>query len=222
MIKEKKINVVIADDHPIVVNGVKAILSNQDRFEFVGLAYSNEDLIKILPDAKADVLLLDLNMHGKDIHKVITSLKGKYPRLKIIAYTSYNSVDLVKAILAQGVNGYLLKDTHPEEIFEAIDRVISGEVYIGKKIKMSKGHLSSRIKDEMFFEDDFQKKLRLSRREQEILVLITQGFTSQNIGNELFISKHTVETHRKNILRKLNVNSSAELVKFAVLQGLVS
>ncbi|HHH49812.1 MAG TPA: response regulator transcription factor [Saprospiraceae bacterium] len=221
MIKEKKINVVIADDHPIVVNGVKAILSNQDRFDLVGLAYSNEDLTQMLPTTKADVLLLDLNMHGKDIHKVINSLKEKYPRLKIIAYTSYNSTDLVKAILAQGVNGYLLKDTHPEEIFEAIDCVIRGEVYIGKKIKMSKRHLSSRVKDEMFFEDDFQKKLRLSRREQEILVLITQGFTSQNIGNELFISKHTVETHRKNILRKLNVNSSAELVKFAVLQGLV-
>ena len=221
MIKEKKINVVIADDHPIVVNGVKAILANQDRFSFAGLAYSEEDLMEKLPDFDADVLLLDLNMHGHDIYKVIRKLTRNYPHLKIIAYTSYQDTDLVKSILEKGVHGYLLKNTHKEEIFMAIDKVISGETYIGKNVRPSRHYPTLNKKEEMSFEDDFQKKLRLSKREQEILVLISRGFTSQTIGLELFISKHTVETHRKNILRKLNVNSSAELVKFAVQQGIV-
>jgi len=220
MIKEKNINVAIADDHPIVINGVKAILSNHDSFEFVGLAYSETELMQKLPILGVDVLLLDLNMHGKDIYKVISHLKGKFPKLKIIAYTSYESPGLVKSILNKGVHGYILKNTHKEEIYQAIFAVMNDQIYIGKSVKISKSPQGDNRKD-IFFEDDFQKKLRLSIREQEILVLISKGYTSQTIGSELFISKHTVETHRKNILRKLNVNSSAELVKFAVLQGIV-
>lgn len=220
MYKTKKISIAIADDHPIVINGMRSVLAKQLAFDLVGEANCCESILTMLSQSRADILLLDLNMHGKDVTMMIRKLQRKFPRLRIIAYTSYDDPDLVKSVLDLGVQGYLLKNTHKEELFKAIERVMLGERYIGRNVKVTKTYPLSERKSDLTFDDNFQKKLRLSKREQEILSLISRGLTSQNIGKTLFISKHTVETHRKNILRKLNVNSSAELVKFAVLQGL--
>lgn len=214
------IKVIIADDHPIVTTGIQALLQNAPDKTLVGKAHSLAELSSLLQQISADVLLMDLNIPGDDYEESLKYLTTHYPNLQIIAFTSYNDADLVKIVMKKGAVGYVLKDTHRDELFTAIQSVYAGETYIGSAVRLSHGHAASDSTRNQL-RDGFQKRMDLSKREREILILISQGLTSLNIAKELFISKHTVETHRKNILRKLNVGSSMELVRFAVKQGLV-
>lgn len=214
------IRLAVVDDHPIVVAGLQALLSNQDGITLATTAPSFQDLQDTWP-ASYDVVLLDLNIPGENYKDNIEQLSSKYPKTKIIAYTSYNYPDLVRETLKLGCSGYLLKQISREEILKAIRTVLTGERYVGTEITMARSERARRRPDGSDLKDDFQKRLLLSKREKEILNLISKGFTSQHIADELFISRYTVETHRKNILRKLNFNTSTELVKFAVVQGLV-
>lgn len=215
----EKTRVIITDDHPIVIAGVQALLSKENNIELVGSVNSGKELFKFLNQKKADVLLLDLNIPGEDYNFTIKKVKENFPFLKIIAYTSYNHPDLVKAVIDLKVDGFLLKNSPKLELMKAIEMVRKGELFISREVRFTQP--LEEEESETVLVDGFQKRLCLSKREQEILRLISRGFTSQGIGNVLFISRYTVETHRKNILRKLNFNSSTELVKFAVEQGLV-
>lgn len=214
------IKVFLADDHQIVTTGVAAILSKQSNKELVGIAHSSEEIFNLLPKARPQVILLDLNMPGTDFYQNIQKLKKLYPWVKILVYTSYHSPELVKSLLKEGASGFILKTVHPDEIGTAIEAVFQGETYLSTVPYAHAKSDNGPVADSML-KDDFRKRLGLSRREQEVLALISKGLTSQLIGKTLFISKHTVETHRKNILRKLDIGSSAELVRFAVQQGLV-
>ena len=214
------VRLAVVDDHPIVVAGLQALLANQDGINLVATAPSLQDLTDTWP-TMYDVIFLDLNIPGESYKDNIEQLKTKYPKAHLVAYTSYNYPDLVRETLKLGCSGYLLKQISREEIVKAIHTVMAGERYVGTDITLARNSRARRKPDSAELKDDFQKRLLLSKREKEILNLISKGFTSQHIADELFISRYTVETHRKNILRKLNFNTSTELVKFAVLQGLV-
>lgn len=169
------------------------------------------------------VLLLDLNIPGETYPDNIVALRALFPDTHLVAYTSYNYPDLVRETLGLGCSGYLLKQTSRDDLLDAIDAIIAGEQYVGvdpkpSRIRAAKAR-SAAAKSGL--KDDFQKRLLLSKREKEILHLISRGCTSQQMADQLFISRYTVETHRKNILRKLNFSTSTELVKFAVEHGLV-
>lgn len=210
--------ILLVDDHPIVALGVKAMLHNQSNYELKYNACCGEDILTYLNKYSAKLLLLDLNLPDIEYTELIRKCRRIDPKMKIVAYTAYNDAQLVRAVLRLKVDGYLLKTTTPQEFRAALEQIITkNEVYIGSNVQLNnpKSQNKKRLKD------NFQKKLSLSKREREILGLISQGYTSISISKSLFISKHTVETHRKNILRKLNFNSSTELVKFAVQQGLV-
>ncbi|MCB0706457.1 MAG: response regulator transcription factor [Saprospiraceae bacterium] len=213
------INVFIADDHPVVVAGISSLFQKASGIVLVGSAQSSDELFTCLPQVRPQVLLLDLNICGQDYTKNIQQLKKDFPWVKVLIYSGYQSYDLAKSLIDMGAQGYLHKSAEPEQLVEAIQSVHNGTVYYHpvRKIMPQKKETQSAVA----LTDDFQKRLRLSKREQEILVLISKGLTSQRIGNALFISKYTVETHRKNILRKLDLNSSTELVKFAIQQGLL-
>ena len=217
--KQTNINVFIADDHPVVVAGIASIFQDEPGLALVGSANSSDQLFNCLPQARPQVLLLDLNMAGQDYTRNIEQLQKDFPWVKILVYSAYQSYDLAKSLIAMGAHGYLHKSADPEQLLEAINQVHNGETYY-HPVRKPKPAASKGQKEGMLT-DDFQKRLSLSKREQEILVLISKGLTSQRIGKTLFISKYTVETHRKNILRKLDFNSSTELVKFAITQGLV-
>ena len=214
------IRLAVIDDHPIVVAGLKALLANPDGISLVATAPSFQDLQANWP-ANYDVIFLDLNIPGESYKDNIEQLQAKYPKARIVAYTSYNYPDLVRETLQLGCSGYLLKHISREEILKAIRTVAKGERYVSTEITLARSERARRKPDGSELKDDFQKRLLLSKREKEILNLISKGYTSQHIADQLFISRYTVETHRKNILRKLNFNTSTELVKFAVLQGLV-
>ncbi|MEM9888219.1 MAG: response regulator transcription factor [Bacteroidota bacterium] len=210
--------IVLVDDHPIVALGVKAMLDAHALHELVYHAYCGKDVLEYFESNSADLLLLDLNLPDYEYAGLIKAVRAIRPDMKIVAYTAYNDAGLVRAVLRQKIDGYLLKTTPPNEFRAAISKVISrNEVYIGSNVQIS----NPKQKTPKRLKDNFQKRLCLSKREKEILSLISQGYTSVGISEALFISKHTVETHRKNILRKLNFNSSTELVKFAVQQGLI-
>lgn len=220
MNKHFQIKVFIADDHPVVAYGVKCMLAKHEEIKIVGTALSGDEIQQKLPEALPNVLLLDLNMPGKDFYENIAWVKRHAPWVKILAYSGYYSPELVRSLLHEGAKGYVYKSASPEELLQAILTVSQGEIFVSS---MAYAHSDNSPNPDSHpaLQDDFRKRLGLSRREQEVLVLISRGLSSQRIGQKLYISKYTVETHRKNILRKLDFNSSTELVKFAVQHGLV-
>ena len=218
------IKLALIDDHPIVVAGLESMLARQEGVRLATTAASMREFADTWP-ASYDVALLDLNIPGESYTDNIEALRTKYPRMKVLAYTSYELPDLVQEVMALGCSGFLLKHSSREELLRGVRAVHRGEEYIGtdgQQVRQQRATMrGSGNGAETGMRDDFQKRLLLSKREKEILHHISRGETSQQIAEALFISRYTVETHRKNILRKLEFNTSTELVKFAVLQGLV-
>jgi len=219
MNKQQHIKIFIADDHPVIAQGVSCILSKQLSISVVGSATNGAEMFQAIPLTRPTLLLLDLNMPGTDFYENIAWVKKNAPWVKILVFSGYYSPDLVRALLHKGVMGYVAKTAKPAELVEAIQTVTGGRTFVAPPANAQSDNALHSQHDELH--DDFRKRLSLSRREQEVLELISSGLSSQNIGKSLYISKHTVETHRKNILRKLDFNTSTELVKFAVQQGLV-
>jgi len=211
--------VFIADDHPIVAIGLKSIVDRLSGMAYAGHACNSEELFQALREVRPDVIFLDLNMPGNDFYRNIEQIKKESPWSRILVFTAYDAPDLIKSLFEAGIHGYLQKTATPAEIGQAIAAVMNGQAFTFGRDRSV--HPDERPGPNDLLKDDFRKRLLLSRREQEILILISKGLTSQSIGKQLFISKFTVETHRKNILRKLELNSSTELVKFAIQQGLV-
>lgn len=212
-----KIRIFIADDHPIVTLGIKALLKNSDGKELVGIAHSNQHLVKLLTGKNVDVLLLDLNMPGHSFKQLIPELKKHFKTLKIVVYTSYQEKRIAKPVIKLGIDGYILKSDSPTKLLHAIEMAHQGDRCISNGVRLSEAYAKSDNSPSPNTKlDIFQKIQKLTPRELEICKLICQAYTSQKIASLLFISKHTVETHRKHILRKLNVNNIVELI------GLVS
>ena len=218
------IKLALIDDHPIVVAGLESMLARQEGVRLATTAASMREFADTWP-ASYDVALLDLNIPGESYTDNIDTLRSKYPRMKLLAYTSYELPDLVQEVMELGCSGFLLKHSSREELLRGVRAVHRGEEYIGtdgQQVRQQRATMrGSGNGAEAGMRDDFQKRLLLSKREKEILHHISRGETSQQIAEALFISRYTVETHRKDILRKLDFNTSTELVKFAVLQGLV-
>lgn len=219
---KQQLKIVVADDHPIVSLGLSFVIKQFPEARFEGAVTSAKELFALIPRVLPNVLFLDLHIPGSDFEDNIQKIRKDYPWLKIIIYSSYYAPDLLKKLINLGVSGFLPKSANRDDILEALEATQNNEVYVGSHRKsddlaIKKGSESKFSRERL----EFQKRLNLSKREKEILQHICQGSTSQIIADELFISKYTVETHRKNILRKLDFNSSAELVKFAVQQGLV-
>lgn len=212
------IQIAVADDHPIVVAGITAMFANDESVDVVAAASSLNELTSTLRGTP-DIILLDLNIPGEKYRDNIAVIKKRWPRAKIAAYTSYEGVDLVREMMGLGCSGYLLKQDSHEETLAGLRNIMAGRTHVSVVPRKGAGRKSGRVSRGM--RDDFQKGLLLSKREKEVLFHIAKGLTSQQMADELFISRYTVETHRKNILRKLDFSSSTELVKFAVEQGLV-
>ena len=215
------IRVFVADDHPMVLAGLSHLFQRRSSFQLIGTSESYDQLFEQLKSIRPQVLVLDLNMPGMDFTHAVEKLRKNFPWLKIVAYTQYQDADLIRNLRRAGIHGFLNKSVSSDRICEAIRNIVS----LNKKEFPNPASVQvalQNVADNTDLADDFKKRLNLSRREQQIVMLISRGLTSARISAELFISKHTVETHRKNILRKLDLNSSKELVRFAVLQGLAS
>lgn len=201
--------ILIVDDHPLIAEGIKALIEPSPEFEVVNIVHSLNDLWNELTK-DIDLLILDLNVKGQSSSDIIEEIKSQNPMLKILIYSSYNKPSLVRKVLKKGVSGYILKDASKGELLEALTALLNDEQYIGSRVARSKRTI---VKDVEEFDDSFSKKIELSKREREIALLIAEGLDSQAVADRLFISKNTVQSHRKKIFKKMNIRSVVELVK---------
>jgi len=208
----------IADDHTLYVDVLVIALLHQTSFpvQILGTANNGEDLLLKLQTLKPDVLLLDLNMPVMNGLEVIPILKEDYPHLQVIIVTKYNDPKFVRECLQHHkVLGYILKTSGFQELIEALKNVSRGQSYISKNLQLyPKDNIEENPSS--LFDEAFLAKYNLTRREVEILGLISLAKSSSEIAENLYISPQTVGAHRKNIMRKLNISNTAGLVRFAI------
>ncbi len=210
-----RIKVAIADDHPLIINGLESVLRHFPEIEITGTYENGAELLEKIDRHLPDVLLLDIQMPGKSGTELTTILSKKYPNLRILALTILENNYYIKTMLRNGASGYLLKNSKQETLIEAIRAVHAGEQYIEPSLK-------ERVwRDMMKSNNQHELQPDLSRREKEVLQLIANEYTSQEIADKLFLSLRTVETHRLNLLLKLGMKNTAGLVKYAVQMGIV-
>lgn len=211
-----KIKVAIADDHALFTKGLENILHNLSFLEVVAVFTNGEELLKGFQQLLPDILLLDIQMPGKTGDQLAGVIAKKYPSVKMIALTGFDSALYVTSMMAQGVKGYVLKASGEEILIEAITKVYQGETYIAESIRLKALQQEQSVKRSMAM------KSNLTPREKEILQLIAEGLTSAEISTRLFLSHHTVINYRDNILLKLDVKNTALLIAKAMRLGLIN
>lgn len=210
-----KIRVAIADDHPLVVNGLHHILTNCTDMEVVGSYTNGRELLRGIGLSLPDVLLLDIQMPGQTGDELAGIITEQFPEVKMLALSNLDNVYYVRNMLRNGVKGYILKTSREETLLDAIRTIYNSGQYLELSLK------------DKLIQDTLQSKKQLSadpiltRREKEVLQLIGVDMTSQQIADKLSLSKRTVDNHRLNIMMKLGVKNVAALIKRAIQQGLI-
>jgi DNA-binding NarL/FixJ family response regulator len=211
----KKINIYIVDDHQVVINGLISMLKTESDFNVAGFALHAEDALKYADCNPMDIALIDINLPNMDGVELCKQILKLQPSTKIIALSSFNEASFIKSMMQNGAKGYLLKNTSGEELIKAIKTVNQGQDYLSEDVQ--KTLISSSLGKS---QSSYIPKI--TRREKEVLSLITEEFTTKEIAEKLFISIATVETHRLHLLSKFGVKNTAGLVKVAIQKGLIA
>ena len=207
---EKTCKIILVDDHSLFRNGLRGLLAAHPGYEVVGEAASGEEFLTMLPALAADVAFMDIAMPGMAGDEATVQALGLQPDLKIITLSMYGEEVYYTRMMTAGAKGFLLKDSDFSEVIEAIDTVSAGGVQLTGRL-----HTPQRAQSLLDGGEE------LSSREQEILVMVCRGLSNQEIADELFISKRTVDKHRANILEKTGCKNTANLVVYAIKRGLV-
>lgn len=202
------IKVVIVEDHPLVVEGLKLTLSGNDHIDVCGVAGTYAQAISLIPQLDPDIVLMDIGLPDVSGVDLCEEVSKRFSRARIIVLTTHHQLYYVHTMFEKGARGYLLKSDSPEEILKAIECVLEGKTYVSVQL------------EPILCRND-TRKLFLSRREREVLKLISEGYTNVEIAEKLFISPLTVDSHRKNIIAKLGVKNTAEMVSFALKSGFI-
>lgn len=212
------IKILIADDHRIVREGIRTLLANESDIEVVAEAENGRDALKLAIEFKPDVTIMDIGMPELNGIDAITQILKKLPNARIIALSMHSEHDFIWKAFNAGSYAYLLKDCAAVELVTAIRMVNSGKKYISEDI--SDIILQDFIEQKQKNASEFY--IPLSEREKEVLQLLSEGISTRNIADKLFISNKTVESHRKNIMEKLHIFTLPELTKYAIRSGLTS
>ncbi len=204
-----KKRVMLVDDHNLVRSGMAALLNQDGRFEVVAESTNGAEAIARMPSAHCDLLIVDLAMPRLGGIEVITEIRKKDKSVRILVLSMYDDAQFVARALKAGANGYLLKHALDEDLFHAIEAVFSGEQFISELIDKDS------LREFTFDDSD------LTSREREVLHLIAEGKTNNQIADVLRISPHTVTRHRANLMKKLDVHNRVELVNVANSRGLI-
>lgn len=206
------IRVFIIDDHPVVIEGIRSLLQQEKDIEWAGHAMNAQSCLGFFVNNMADVLLMDISMPGTDGVELCAMMKEKYPGIFILGLSTFNQGLYIKKMMENGASGYILKNSSKEELLKAIHTVNSGGIFFS-------GEAGEAL---MEYQKSSKEQLpELSPREKEILGLIAEGYTNPQIAEKIFLSSFTVDSHRKNLLAKLNVKNTATLIKFAVENKLI-
>ncbi|MDA8404321.1 MAG: response regulator transcription factor [Desulfobacteraceae bacterium] len=212
------IKILLADDHKITRDGLKALLENQKNMTVVGEADNGRRAVRLAAELKPDVVVMDINMPELNGIEATRQIVAELPGTKIIALSMYSDKRYVVGMLKAGVSGYLLKNCAFDELVAAISSVMNSQNYMSQKIA---GTVMKEYATILEASDSSPASL-LSAREREVLQLIAEGMKTKDIADRIHVSVKTVETHRQQIMRKLNVTSIAELTKIALREGLTS
>ncbi len=212
-----KIRIVVADDHHILLDGLKALLQKQKDLEIVGLYNNGISLFDELATTKPHVALVDINMPGMSGDVLTQKIKEFYPSIYVIALSMYDDAAHIMEMIEAGVSGYLLKNVNDKELLDAIRLVTEGKMYFSAEV--SEKITTMVVRQQKKLEQPEEPKL--TERELEILKLIAQEYSNAQIAESLFISERTVETHRKNMLRKTNNKTVVGLMKYAMERQLI-
>jgi two-component system response regulator NreC len=216
-----KIRILLADDHPLIRSGIVTLLQSYKDFEIVGEAQDGEEAVEKTKVLKPDVLIIDLSMpklSGIEATGIITK---KHPDVKVLVLTMHENEEYVYQILKSGAGGYVLKSAGKEELSAAIRAVAKGEKFFSPRVSeiMAESYVRRKEGGETSSKVEV---IPLTRREKEILRLVVTGLTNQQIADQLCISPRTVDTHRTNIMQKLDIHDVANLVRYAIEHGMTS
>ncbi|MCE7042687.1 response regulator transcription factor [Dyadobacter sp. CY312] len=205
--------VFIIDDHPIVLDGLKNLLNTREEMQVTGMYDLGETMLAALDDNVPDAMLMDINLPDINGIALCQKVKQKCPSVKVVALSVHNEKTVIMGMLQSGASAYVLKNAIGEDIISALHAAMDGQIYMcrGTQKVLSSNEGS-----------DLKEVPRLTRREKEILQLIGKGYTTQQIAGTLFISTHTVESHRKNLMEKFGVPNTATVIKLATDFGLMN
>lgn len=210
------IKILIIDDHPLVIDGIKTMLKDENYFHIEAAVKTAKDALSFLGDGiPVDIILLDINLPDTDGLRLCEMIREKNKSVKIIGLTYVNEAGIITQMMKKGANGYLLKSMEREELIEAIHKVMDGSVYLSKAA-------NDKIIQQLQHLDLPRNQVPvLTHREKEILQLLSEGLTSHEIGDRLFLSNYTVDTHRKNMLQKFNVHNTQSLLNAVRKLGVI-
>jgi DNA-binding NarL/FixJ family response regulator len=206
------IRVFIVDDHPVVIEGIHSLLKNEKDIEWAGQAMNAQSCLGFFVNNTADVVLMDISMPGMDGVELCALMKDKYPGIMILGLSSFNQGLYIKKMMENGASGYILKNSSKDELIKAIHAVYSGNIFFSGEVGQALEEYQRSSKNELPV---------LTAREKEILALIAEGYTNPQIAEKIFLSQFTVDSHRKNLLAKLDVKNTASLIRLAVERKLI-
>jgi DNA-binding NarL/FixJ family response regulator len=194
--------VFIVDDHYMVVEGIRSLLQNEKGIEWTGHAMNAASCLAFLQRQQPDIILMDINLPDKSGIDLCREVKDKYPSVFIIGLSTFNQQSFIQKMMDSGASGYVLKNATQEELMEAISVVIKGKIYFSDEASQVLTKTEA-------------NPILLTRREKEVLELIAEGLTNNEIAQKLFVSPTTIDTHRKNLLAKFGVRNTASLIRDA-------
>lgn len=206
------ITIIIAEDHQMLIDGVRSFFEYDEDIHIIGSVNNGEELVKLVSLKQPKLVVTDIRMPKMDGIEATKAIKTKFPHIRVLALTMFDQPDAIKQMLDAGASGYLLKNSGIKMLSKAIMTIANGDTFFDPNVAFNfmNDYIDNKAKIGK------SEKVVLSNREKEILHLIANGKTSKEIAEELFIAKTTVDTHRKNMIRKLDLNSGNELVKYAI------
>jgi DNA-binding NarL/FixJ family response regulator len=208
---KRMITVYIVEDHMVVIEGINSLLQHEKEIKVIGYATSASACIEYFQLHTADIILMDINLPDMSGIELCAAMKEMQPQVMILALSTYNQGVYINKMMESGASGYLLKNADKREIVEAIHEIVKGKTYLSfeaaQSVKSSKAKIDTITV--------------LTKREKEVLLLVTEGLTNSEIAEKLFISIDTVDTHRKNLYSKLGVRNTATLIKSAIYNDLI-
>lgn len=203
-----KVKVFIVDDHYMVVEGIRSLLQNESGVDWLGHASNAESCLAFLQTQLPDVILMDINMPGKNGIELCKEVKQKYPQVFVLGLSTFNQQSLIQNMMNSGASGYVLKNASQRELLEAIETIAQGKTFLSDEAAaILKLHESAPV---------------VTRREKEVLELLADGLTNNEIAEKLFVSAATVDTHRKSLIAKLGAKNTPELIKLAFVHKLIA
>jgi len=218
----QKTKIVLADDHQILIDGLLTMLENEDQFEVIAQARNGKEALDFVERLAPDLIMMDLDMPVMNGMVAAKSIKHRFPKTMVIILSLHAEKSVIKHMIQIGVDGYLIKNSDKTEVIKALESVAAGKKYFSSDVTLALTSFSENSTSLVSSSSLLQEKLSvLSERETEVLKLIAQGFTNKEIGAQINLSHRTVDVHRSNLMRKLEISKVTGLVRFALKTGLI-